>query len=235
MKHRLHFIIRAAALLAVAGIGLAGCAPTEQTIVHQGPDFEQTKDVDLDFVQIHNDTIDAFGDADNNPYVFITDFNVNGDNEQKTVTIDAVCMDDTTEEEAKQFAAAAVRHVNDAAVTQSNEYELSSQQSFGTLFSKYALTLSIKPQSTQEDKTTWLVDLELEPGEDIPLDPDIETYEEEWADTRDAYLESLREQAVVIGSEVSGEETEARTEADGTAEDAGADADTAEGPVSAVD
>ncbi|MDO4265123.1 MAG: hypothetical protein Q4C63_01460 [Eubacteriales bacterium] len=240
MNYRSALILGAAVLMAAVSTGLSGCAPTEQTVVMRGPDFSQTKDVALDFVQIHNDTIDAFGDAETNPYVYINNLNVSGDNDSKTVTIEAVCMDDTTKEEAEQFAAAAVRHVNDAAVTQSNEYELSSQESFGTLFSKYALTLSVKPESTEDDESTWLIDLKLNPGDEIPLDPDIETYEEEWADERDRILESLQDQAIVLQSSASEEAAAAdestaaeTTETAETAETS--EADTAESPASAVD
>ena len=195
-------------LFCTAALMLAGCAPTEETVVKRGPDMSQKENVKLDFVQIHNDTIDAFGDAEDNPYVFISDVNVSGDNDQKTISIDAVCMDDTTKEEAEQFAAAAVRHVNDAAVTQSTEYEQSSQQSFGNLFDKFALTLTVRPEGTKDDPSTYLVNLKLSPGEEIPLNPDIETYEELWRDTKDEYLEQLQNQPLKLESSAAGADGE---------------------------
>ena len=186
--------------LSLAVFVLAGCVPTEETVVNRGPDMSQKENVQLDFVQLHNDTLDAFGDAEDNPYVFISDVNVTGDNDKKTIAIDATCLDDTTKEEAEQFAAAAIRHVNDAAVMQSTEFEQSSQQSFGNLFDKYALTLTVRPNGTKDDPSTYLVNLQLTPGEKIPLDPDIETYEESWRDTRDEYLEQLQNQPIKMES-----------------------------------
>ena len=197
-------------LLCTAALMLAGCAPTEETEVKRGPDMSQKENVKLDFVQLHNDTIDAFGDAEDNPYVFISDVNVSGDNDKKTISIDAVCLDDTTKEEAEQFAAAAVRHANDATVTQSTEFEQSSQQSFGNLFDKYALTLTVRPEGTKDDSSTYLVNLKLSPGEEIPLNPDIETYEESWRDTRDEYLEQLQEQPLEEESPAAGTDGEAQ-------------------------
>ena len=127
-KRRLAGILTA--VLCIAALS-GGCAPTEQTVVQRGPDFSPTENVALDFVQLHNDTLDCFGGVEENPYVYIMDLNITGDNDEKSIVIDAVCMDDTTEEEADQFAAAVIRHVNDSAVTQSTEYTISSQQDFG--------------------------------------------------------------------------------------------------------
>lgn len=208
-------ILLAVALMAAAG--LSGCAPTERTVVQRGPNFSPTENVELDFTQIHNDTMEAFGDVDENPYVYILSVDISGDNSQKTVNVDAVCMDDTTKEEAEQFAAAAIRHINDAAVTQSTEYELSSKESFGTLFQKYGLTLAVRPESSAEDESSWLVNLKLNPGDEIPLNPDIETFEEEWQEGRDRYLEEMANTPVKL---------------DGTTDeavDSGSDAPAAEG------
>lgn len=208
---------KAAALFAAAilsAAALAGCAPTEQTVVQRGPDFSETENVALDFVQLHNDTLECFGGAEENPYVYILDVNVSGDNDAKTISIDAVCMDDTTKEEAEQFAAAALRHANDSAVIQSTEYEVSSQESFGNLFDKYALTLTVRPESTQDDPSTYLVNLQLAAGDEIPLNPDIETYEEEWQEGLDRYMEQMANQPVKLSgdSEESGAEETAEAE-----------------------
>ena len=201
-KRRLAGILTA--VLCIAALS-GGCAPTEQTVVQRGPDFSPTENVALDFVQLHNDTLDCFGGVEENPYVYIMDLNITGDNDEKSIVIDAVCMDDTTEEEADQFAAAVIRHGNDSAVTQSTEYTISSQQDFGNLFDKYSLTFTVRPESTQEDPDTYPVNLQLAAGEEIPLDPDIETFEEEWLEGRDRYLEQMANQPVQLSG---GEEAE---------------------------
>lgn len=204
--------LMAAAVLMVSAAA-TGCAPTEQTVVQRAPDFSETKDVALDFIQLHNDTIECFGDIDENPYVYILDVNVDGDNDAKTISVDAICMDDTTKEEAEQFIAAVLRHANDSAVTQSTEYHLSSQESFGDLFDKYALTVTVRPDSTQEDESTYLLNLDIAAGGEIPLNPDIETYEEEWLEERDRIIAQMENGELDLGDlEEETEATEAAAE-----------------------
>lgn len=179
-----------AAVMLVMTVGVA-CVPTEQTGINRAPNFEQTKDVELDYTQLYNDVLESFGDADENPYSFIAAFDISGDDEKRVVTVTASCVDGATKGDVEQFAAAALRRINDAAVTQSNEYSLSSQESFGSFWDKYELKLTITPVSAGDNADEALLKLDIKPGEEIPLNPDIETYEEAWQEERARILSGI--------------------------------------------
>ena len=187
-------IVLAAGLAALLA---TGCVPTTQTTVNRDPNMVQNQNVKLDFTQLYNDTVETFGGKDENPYVFISAFDVQGDDSSKVITVTGTCIDQATKEEVQQFAAAAVRHINDAAVMQSNEYAVSSQESFGTLWDKYELKLAIYPASAGDnaaaegDASKAVLNIDVKPGEEIPLNPDIETYEEAWQDERDKALSNI--------------------------------------------
>ena len=201
MRKRLLTLILA--VTAVMALGLTGCV--EQTPVSGvAPDMSKKENVQLDFVQLHNDALEAFGDEDENPYRYITDVNVSGDNATKTIDIRATCFPDTGVPEAEQFATAIIRRVNDSACIQSSEFELSSQDSFGTLWTKYTLNIQIIPVGSEDDPDSYLVNESIAPGDEIPFDPDYETYEEGYVDI----LDSMKNEPAVL--DLSGDnETEA--------------------------
>ena len=177
--------IRVAALGAMAcALLMTGCVPQEKTSVVMEPDLTPKTGVEIDFVQVHNDVMDAFGD--DNPYVFITDVYIDGTNDPKAVTITATCLDEANEEDAEHFAAAVVRRASDAIATQSGEFTGGDQQSFGDVWGTFSLKLTIKRDSAEEGD--YLLSLDIPAGEDIPLDPDIETYEESWEEQRSMIL-----------------------------------------------
>lgn len=233
-----------ALLLGAAVLG-TGCVPTQQTSIERGPDFTVKENIKLDETQLYNDVLEAFGDADENPYVYVSAFDIACDNDKKLITVTATCINDTTEDEAKQFAAAAVRRIDDAAAIQSAAYEVSSQESFGNLWDTYALKLTVstaagtekasasasegasapaekenaaaKKESTSEmaqkedasqpaqaednesaaaegkdsaGASTDLLKLDIPAGGEIPLNPDIETYEEDWQEQRSKMLQN---------------------------------------------
>lgn len=206
---------RRAALLAAIGLVMtisAACVPTEQTGINRTPNFEQTKDVELDYTQLYNDVVESFGDEEENPYSFIKSFDISGDDEKRVVTVTASCVDGATKEDVEQFAAAALRRINDAAVTQSNEYSMSSQETFGSFWDKYALNLTVTPLSAGDDASKALLHLDIKAGEAIPLNPDIETYEEAWQEERGRILSSMENEA--NGQSQSGESAEGQSTED---------------------
>ena len=170
----------AAAIISALFI-FSGCVPTQETVVQMGPDLREAHGVDLDFTQLHNDTIEAFGDADSNPYSYIADFNIEGDNEKKYISFAAIISTEADKAEAEQFAAAALRHCNDAATTQSSDYEMSDRTTFGKLYNDYSIRFVVIPSGVDWEETDkYLMDMSVNAGEEIPLSPDIETYEDEW-------------------------------------------------------
>ena len=179
--------IRVAALGAVAcALLMIGCVPQEKTSVVMEPDLTPKTGVEIDFVQVHNDVMDAFGD--DNPYVFITDVYIDGTNDPKAVTITATCLDEAVEEDAEHFAAAAIRRTSAAMAVQAVEYEPGDQTDFGNVWDSFELKLTVKRDSAPEGE--YLLELDIPAGEEIPLDPDYESYEESWEEQRDMILQN---------------------------------------------
>ncbi len=167
---------------------MGGCAPQTRDTVSIEPDTEGFSGADIDFIQVHDDVIDAFGNEETNPYVYITDLVINGTNDPKALFITASCIEGTTEEDSERFAAACLRRVAAAIAIQSAEFEGGTQTDFGNVYDTFSVSLTISLDGAEEGD--YLYDLELEPGDEIPLDPDIETYEESWAETRGMILEN---------------------------------------------
>lgn len=168
------------ALFAAATV-LSACVPTEETTVNIGPDFSEIEgDYELEFTQLHNDTLEGF-DGDN-PYAFIEEVDITGDNAKKKISVTAVSVEEATKEDADRFMAALLRHLNDAACVQDRRFTVSSQKNFGTLTSVYGVSAKVVTESGAE-----VASYEIAPGDPIALDPDIETYLEEWQKTMEIY------------------------------------------------
>ena len=162
----------------------AGCVPQERTSYMESPDLTPHTGVSIDFVQVHNDVMDAFDE--DNPYIFITNVNIDGTNEPKAVTITATCIDDAELEDAEAFASAIIRRTAGAISVQSAEYNGGDQESFGNVWDDFSLKFTVKKESAPEGE--YLLDLDIPAGGEIPLDPDYETYEESYIEQRDMRL-----------------------------------------------
>ena len=165
------------------------CVPEQKTNVNLDPDFSAPETIELDFTVLNNDTIASFGEIINTPYTFITALSIDGDNGSKRITVNAETVDGANEEDAMHFASAVLRHMDDAAADQYPSFEISTSDSFGTLYDTYGVDMKIVNGS---DGTELYV-LNTEPGGEIALDPDIETYEEEWQEYMELYLTGLQD------------------------------------------
>ncbi len=174
---------KAAILFGALALLFTGCVPKGATEVARDPDFSRVKEPWLVFEQVHNDVVDAFADIEVNPYVYIRDMDISGSNEEKTIVITASALPGVSQDEADLFAAACVRRAADAVYTQFEDFEMSSKESFGGCWRYYRLRLKITgdPEDGKGDPAV-LVDLDIPAGEKIPLDPDIETAEQEYVD-----------------------------------------------------
>ena len=186
---KLTVILAAAAIMAAA---VTGCVPKEQTNIQINPDFSEQDHAELDFTELHNDTIALFADSDAQPYVFIDSVDISGDNKNHTIFVDATAVEGTTAEDAQHFATAVLRHMNDAATEQYTGYELSTPKDFGKLFNDYSVTIAV----TGTDDASMIYQIELPAGKEIPLSPNIEKYEDEWLKEREVYNDN-----VVYGSD----------------------------------
>ena len=170
-----------AGVMAMAAVTVSGCVPEQGSAYMEAPNMEVKEGVSIDFLQVHNDVMDSF-DVDN-PYIFITDCAVDGTNEPKAIIITATCLEGTEPEDAEHFAAAVIRRTSAAIAVQSGEYEPGDQQDFGNVWDAFSLKLTIQKDGAAEGD--YILELDIPAGEEIPLDPDYETYEEEYIEQRD--------------------------------------------------
>lgn len=180
--------ILAALMLSVAAFA-TGCVPEgDATTVQVNPDFQDKDNVQLDFNQLHNDVIEGMQSIeDGEPFVFITDLDVSGHNDSKTITVRAKAVEGVTEDDCKNFAAVLLTQINDAAVNQDTSYEASSATSFGSLFNDYTIDLAVE----NESDGGFIYTLNVPAGEDIGLNPDYEQYIDDWKRDLEIYKSNL--------------------------------------------
>lgn len=179
--------ILAALMLSVAAFA-TGCVPEgDSTTIQVNPDFQEKQNIQLDFNQLHNDAIEGMQSIeDGEPFVFISDMDISGDNDSKTITVRAKAVEGATSEDCENFAAALLTQINDAAVSQNSSYEASSTSSFGTLYNDYAIDLAVS-----DENGGFIYTLNVPAGGDIGLNPDYEQYIEDWKRDLEIYQSNL--------------------------------------------
>ena len=179
--------ILAALMLSVAAFA-TGCVPEgDSTTIQVNPDFQEKQNIQLDFNQLHNDAIEGMQSIeDGEPFVFISDMDISGDNDSKTITVRANAVEGATSEDCENFAAALLTQINDAAVSQNSSYEASSTSSFGTLYNDYAIDLAVS-----DENGGFIYTLNVPAGGDIGLNPDYEQYIEDWKRDLEIYQSNL--------------------------------------------
>ncbi len=174
-------------ILAAASL-LTGCVPKKGVNVVLNPDFVETDSTELDFDQIHNDTVDDIASIEEGaPFVFVTDLDIRGNNDNKTINVTVEVLSDSTEEDCKSFASVLLREIADAAYVQIPRYEMSSADDFGGVYRDYSVEVSF----ADESNGGFIYVLTVPAGEEIPLDPDYESYVEDWLNDREVYLENV--------------------------------------------
>lgn len=167
---------------------LAACVPTERTDINIDPVFEDNNEgpTELDFNQLHNDSVSAF--MSENPYSYITEIDISGDNAAKVITVKASCLDGVSTEEADRFLAACMRHISEAAAAQYSRFEGADETSFGPLWDMYAFEAEV---ASDAEGTEPVEKITVPAGKEIPFSPDIESYEEEWEKAVEIYLRNI--------------------------------------------
>lgn len=192
----------------------SGCVPKEDsTNISIDPDFSEPSVIELDFTELNNTAIAAFGNVSETPYTFISSLSIDGDNESKTITADAEAVDGATSDDAQHFAAALLRHIDDAACDQYTTFEMSDSDSFGSLYDSYAVKINI----TNEKDGSVIYTLDIPAGDEITLDPDIESYEEEWKEYGDLYLKGQADEESQYQAELDAEDAAESEAAEGEA------------------
>lgn len=123
-----------------------------------------------DWDQVKDETDGLFSDTASYPQSMGMTFVA--DEDAKTIDLVWTVKNDTTAEDAMDYAASMVKQFNDIVAVQSTELENSSADSFGTLWKDFALTVKV----VKEDGTA-LVDKSYKAGGKIDLV--AETYSDE--------------------------------------------------------
>ena len=130
----------------------------------------ESKEIRLDFDQIHSDVVDALND---DGYDFVKDLDLSGDNEKKEFLIRIEIMENVSEEaldlfqtsQLTAFLSELMKAVGNAARTQDFRYSEPDNESFGGVFKKYGVRIVIR-QSGSADR-----EIEVKAGESFPFSP----------------------------------------------------------------
>lgn len=221
-------IIKVLILSVIISSLIGGCIPSRDYTTNfvQAPALEavNSADIELDFEQLQYDVSEAFGDISESPYIFVENVQLQGNNDTKEIYIYETLIEEAGASEARHFTVALMRHLNDAACSQYEQnFELSSPESFGTLFDYYSFYVNAVHSGSED----VIYALSKEAGEETDLDPDMESYEDEWNQHILNYLENQNnenaaaDEGIVLVNpttasetseeEMSGEETSGET------------------------
>lgn len=112
--------------------------------------------------QVEDETDALFSDTGMFPQTVKMSFTA--DEDAMTINLTWVLKNDTTEEDAMEYAAIMVKQFNDIVAVQSLDLESSTDTSFGTLWNQFALTVQV---GTEDGK--WLIDKSYKAGDKIDL------------------------------------------------------------------
>ena len=141
--------------------GLTGCKPKYG--INETPVMTTAAadvEIPMDFDQIHNDVLETVSPAD---YPFVKSLNISGDNNAKTVTVEAEIIENVSTEALNVFLDEVMRTIANEAAIQDFRYSKSTDTEYGSFFNKYAVHYTVKQgEETVEDVT-------VSPGESFPF------------------------------------------------------------------
>ena len=205
-----------AAAAACVMLFTAGC--TQSNILkpegRPQPDFSIVTDVKLDWEQISEDVASSFEGMEDE-YPGLLTFNYAHKDEEKLITAQLFVDDTVDGEAAAAYAADLIRYINDAVSIQNNSLAFSTEDTYGGFFDDYSFQVQVMPDATQDDESTWLVNMRVEAGTNAPILPiGAESQEgEDQADSQEA------EEAAAVRPTTYGPGAEIQAAEDDQAED----------------
>lgn len=165
-----------AAVLSCVLVLSAGC--TKSHILnpeegHSAPDFSIVTDVELEWEQISEDVMSCYEDSSD--YEGLLTFNFAHKDAQKLLTAQLFVDDSVSKKKAALYASDLIKYINDSIAIQNNSLALSTGTSYGGFFDDYSFTVQVMPERTQDDESTWLVNMTVEAGSHTPIVPLEET------------------------------------------------------------
>ena len=112
--------------------------------------------------QVQDELDGLFTDTDSYPQTVKMEFSV--DEDAMSINLTWILKNGTDEDTAMEYAADMVQKFNDIVAVQDTAIEASSEESFGSLWDTFALTVQVGTEDGQ-----WLIDKNYEAGEAIDL------------------------------------------------------------------
>lgn len=155
----------------LALFSLVSCSPTYEEPT-ESP-IQETKSAaepySLDFVQINNNIIDTYSAEDHlEIYPFISDLEIDGDNDTKTITLNLSVSENTTDEAILALLSDMTIQISDEAHMQDFRFTNPSSTDFGSFYTVYNYHYVIK---RGED---IFLDETINAGDSVPFDPSLD-------------------------------------------------------------
>lgn len=150
---------------------LSGCTKSN-IVTGQGPavpEFETKEGIVLNWDQIGNNLDEIFTETEDYPMGVSVNYSI--DPENKVLDLTLLVEDNSTPEEAVEYATAVMKGMNDEVATQDFNYTMSSSESYGGFFKEFTTNLIVMPNGSQSNEGRWLVDMTIEAGSDAPVVP----------------------------------------------------------------
>lgn len=145
-------------MLMVLGCAVLLCGCTKSNIVQpdlepgetMGPDFDLYNNIEIDTEQLQEDVEEIYLDEDDYPMAATIEIDLDLDEEYLAVTV--VVKDDTSPEDAAQYAETVVKGTNDQIAVQDFGYAESDDNSYGGIHQDNEIRVKIYDESSYESE-----------------------------------------------------------------------------------
>lgn len=151
---------------------LSGC--TQSNIVNPdsetrvgNPNFEIEDGIEPDWSQVSTEADEVFEDV--NAYPYSRGFSFYLEPNKREIMLMWVVADDFPDNEILHYTEELIKGFNDIVAVQDFSIDRAGTDSYGGLWSRYALTFNIVPESTQDDEETWFISANYPAGAEFVL------------------------------------------------------------------
>lgn len=116
-------------------------------------------------------TIDAVSNSalDTNTYPYANDIYISVSDDKKLVDYTVIVANDTTPEQAVEYATDLIKMFNDTASEKDSSITKSSDNNYGSLFDEYDVLMTIATEESVLNEKDWLVCQTIKAGEHTPI------------------------------------------------------------------
>lgn len=161
-----------AAMLGAVLITVSGCTESHILRPEEGqsaPDFSIVTDVEIQWEQVSDDVLSCYEDSSDYPGLLT--FNFAHKDEEKLITAQLFVDETVSGKKAANYASDLIRFINDSITIQNNSLALSTSENYGGFFDDYSFNVQVIPELSQDDESTWLVNMTVSAGEHTPIVP----------------------------------------------------------------